>query len=311
VTRELADLSADRWNQNLPVGQVAGLAARQHGVVALEQLTALGVSKSWIYRRVREGWLRVVLPGVFAVGHTALSWRGECMAAVFWCGSGAVISHVPAAALWDLVRSASQAVHVTVPRGGRSSRRGVRVHQTRRFEVADRAVVDGIPVTSIERTLVDIAGIVRPERLEQALEQAVRMNKVDFALLRDNTRGRKGTATLHALIAGLDPLAPQVHQGIERTFLKLIRKADLPQPEANVWIHNHEVDFLWREAKLVVELDSLEFHRTPARFESDRKRDIDLKRFGYTVIRITHRRLKREPAAVIRDLRYFLSVCGP
>jgi very-short-patch-repair endonuclease len=87
-----------------------------------------------------------------------------------------------------------------------------------------------------------------------------------------------------------------------------IRKANLPG--VNVWIHNHEVDFFWREQRLIVELDSREFHLTPAAFENDRRRDIALQALGYTVIRITHRRLIEEPAAVIRELRYFLSGGG-
>ena len=89
-----------------------------------------------------------------------------------------------------------------------------------------------------------------------------------------------------------------------------IRKANLPKPGVNVWIHNHEVDFFWREQRLIVELDSREFHLTPAAFENDRRRDIALQALGYTVIRITHRRLIEEPAAVIRELRYFLSGGG-
>jgi very-short-patch-repair endonuclease len=111
-------------------------------------------------------------------------------------------------------------------------------------------------------------------------------------------------------LLSFDPLAPQANEGIERTFLRLIRKANLPKPEINVWLHNHEVDFLWRDWKLIVELDGREFHLTPTAFENDRRRDIDLQRLGYTVLRITHRRLKDEPAAVIRELRYFLSGGG-
>jgi len=117
---------------------------------------------------------------------------------------------------------------------------------------------------------------------------------------------------LRAVIAAFDPLAPQTNEGLERTFLRLIRKAKLPKPEVNVRVGDYEVDFLWREHKLVVELDSLQYHRTPTAFEQDRKRDIDLKRAGYTVLRITHRRLQDEPAAVTRELRYFLNAgaCG-
>jgi very-short-patch-repair endonuclease len=157
---------------------------------------------------------------------------------------------------------------------------------------------------------VDIAGEVSRERLEQALIRAERQGQLDWAALRKSASGKPGTRKLRAVIDQFDPLAPQANDGIERTFLRLIRKANLPKPEVNVWIHNHEVDFFWREQRLIVELDSREFHLTPAAFENDRRRDIALQALGYTVIRITHRRLIEEPAAVIRELRYFLSGGG-
>jgi len=309
--REPADTSADRWNPNLPVGQnVARLAADQDGSVALCELLDRGVSKSWVHRRVGDGWLHPVLPAVYAVGHPKLSWRGRLRAALLWCGEEAALSHITAASIQELLQSSSALVHLTIPRGGRTSHKWVRVHHTRRLAEWERTEVDGLAITSIERTLVDIAGQVRQERLEQAVVRAERMGRVDWALLRRTARGKPGTKALQAVIAQFDPLAPKVNEGIERTFLRLIRKANLPKPEVNVWLRNHEVDFLWREQRLVVELDSREFHLTPTAFENDRRRDIELQRLGYIVIRITHRRLQEEPAAVIRELRYFLSGGG-
>jgi very-short-patch-repair endonuclease len=305
---ELADLAPGNRVPNLPRDLiVAELADGQDGVVEFGQLRGLGLSQSSVDRSVRAGRLHVVLPGVYAVGHTSLSWRGRLRAALLWGGEDAVLSHMTAAGLWDLLLSASPKVHITIPRGGRTSRDWVCVHHTRHV---DRAEVNGFPVTSVERTLIDIAAEVRPERLEQAVEQAVRMNRLNFGALKE-ARGHRGAGALRAVIASFDPLAPETNLGIERTFLRLVKNYRLPKPETNVQVGPYVVDFLWEQQKLIVELDSLAHHRTPTVFESDRKRDIHLKRLGHTVLRITDRRLKEEPAVVAQEISYFLSVSGP
>ena len=307
--RNLADFNRGNRGQDLPRDRIVAESARD-GVVGLKELGDHGVSDDAVHRSVKAGRLHPVLPGVYAVGHPTLSWRGRLRAALLWCGDEAVLSHTTAASLQELLRSSSALVHVTIPRGGRTSQRWVRVHHTRRLAEWERTELNGLAMTSIERTLVDIAGEVRQERLEQAVVRAERSGQLDWAALRRTARGKPGTRKLHAVIAQFDPLAPAANEGIERTFLRLIRKAKLPKPEVNVSLHNHEIDFLWREQKLVVELDSRQFHLTPTAFESDRKRDIHLQGLGYTVLRITHRRLQQEPAAVIRELTYFLSGGG-
>jgi very-short-patch-repair endonuclease len=307
--RDLADSPPGKRRQNLPRDQIVAELS-QDGVVSLRQLESVGISESAVMRSLRAGRLHLVLPGVYAVGHPTLSWRGKLRAALLWCGEEAVLSHMTAASLRELLRSSSGLVHVTIPRGGKTSHKWVRVHHTRHLAEWERTQVNGLAITSIERTLVDIAAEVSQDRLEQALIRADRSGQLDWAALRRSARGKPNTRKLHAVIAAFDPLAPQANEGIERTFLRLIRKARLPKPEVNVWIHNHEVDFLWRERRLIVELDSREFHLTPTAFENDRRRDIALQALGYTVLRITHRRLNEEPAAVIRELRYFLSGGG-
>lgn len=306
---QLADSRSGNRTQNLPRDLVvAGLA--RDGVVGLQELRSHGISSSAVKRGLKAGRLHLVLPGVYAVGHPTLSWQGKLRAALLWCGEEAVLSHITAASVRELLRSSSALVHVTIPRGGKTSHKWVRVHHTRRLAERERSEVNGLAVTSIERTLVDIAGEVSQERLEQAVIRAERQRRLDWRALRTSARGVRGAKALHAVIAAFDPLAPQANEGIERTFLRLIRKAKLPKPEVNVWLHNREVDFLWRDQRLIVELDSREFHLTPTAFEDDRRRDIALQALGYTVIRITYRRLIEEPAAVIRELRYFLSGGG-
>lgn len=307
---ELADSSRGIRDQILPRDRIVAELASD-GVVGHKELRSRGISKHAVHRGLASGRLHVVLPGVYAVGHSALSWRGRLRAAVLWGGEDAVLSHLTAAGLWDLLLSASPTVHITVPRGGKTSRAWIRAHHARQI---DRAEVNGFPVTTVERTLVDLAPMIRPDRLERAVEQAVRMDRLDFGAMktvRSECRGRRGLAALDAAIAAFDPLAPQTHPGIERAFLRLIRKYKLPEPKTNVQAGPYVVDFLWEEQKLIVELDSLQHHRRPGVFEADRKRDIDLKLLGYTVIRITHRRLEAEPAVVADELRYFLSACAP
>jgi very-short-patch-repair endonuclease len=301
--RELADFTPGNRVPNLPRDLiVAELAADQDGVVELGQLGALAISQSSVDRGVDAGRLHRVLPGVYAVGHSSLSWRGKLRAAVLWGGEDAVLSHITAASLWDLLPSASPKVHITIPRGGRKSRAWVRVHHTRRPPA--RAEVNGFLVTTVERTLADIAPVVRTDRLEQAIEQAVRMNRLDFSAV-------QGPKQLRVLIAQFDPLAPQTNPGIERDFLRLVRRYGLEEPQTNVQVGPYVVDFLWPKQKVIVELDSLQHHRRPSVFEADRKRDIDLGRLGYTVLRVTHRRLQEEPAVVAQEIAYFLSASGP
>jgi very-short-patch-repair endonuclease len=184
------------------------------------------------------------------------------------------------------------------------------MHHTRELDPADVAVVDRIRVTSLARTLLDIAETEPQRRLEQALEQAERMRLLDLRAIKETcqrNQGRRGLKPLSAAVREFDHLAPETNQGLERDLLRLIRKYRLPQPQINAQVGPYVVDFLWEDRKLIIEADSYEFHGGRAVFESDRKRDIQLRLTGYTVIRLTHRRLKHEPAVVANELRALLS----
>jgi very-short-patch-repair endonuclease len=289
---------------------VAELAERQDGVVARRQLAQLGMSESAIARRLAAGRLHRIHPGAYAVGHTVLTWGGKLRAAVLWGGEGAVVSHLPAACIWDLLSSASPLIHLTVPQRSGASRPGVRVHQARRLHADDCAAVRGVPVTSLARTLLDLAETEPFARLERAVEQAERMRLLDPSAIErviERNRGRRGIRPLRSVIASLDPKAAETSSRLEREFLRLVRGCGLPTPEVNVSVGPYVVDFLWREQRLIVELDGYEHHQTRTAFERDRSRDIQLKLAGYEVLRITHRRLHTEPAVVAGELRRFLS----
>jgi very-short-patch-repair endonuclease len=182
------------------------------------------------------------------------------------------------------------------------------VHRVRRLHEDDGALVDGIPVTGVARTLLDLADVV-PQRLDRALEAAERLGLFDLAAvdaLIARSRGHHGLGALaKALRDYREP--PHTDSEMELDFVRLCRNAGLPAPSTSVLIAGHRVDAVWQQQRLVVELDGREFHRTRAAFERDRMRDADLQVAGYRVLRITHRRLTRYPGAVVNSLRLLLS----
>jgi Protein of unknown function (DUF559) len=235
--------------------------------------------------------------------------RGHWLAAVLACGDGAVLSHLSAGALWGLIGYRRGPVDVTSATG-RPGRAGIALHQTK-VNDDERNVTARIPVTSVSRTLVDLAGILDSTRLRRAFEEADRLRLLDTkALLRscDRAGGRRGIGNLRRLIG--DARAPAYPRTpLEHRFLEFYRAhlSDLPQPVTNVLLLGHEVDALWPKHRVAVEMDSWEFHRHRAAFERDRARDAARQAAGYKVVRLTHRRLRDEPAAVASQLRALLA----
>jgi len=287
---------------------IAALAARQHGVATRRQLLALGFSRHAIDRWIASGRLHPIYRGVYAVGHANLSRRGRWMAAVLACGDEAVLSHRSAGALWDIAPTSSPLTDVTVPRG-RSGHRRIRLHQVRRLTDDDRTVHDAIPVTSVARTLFDLAEVFDARRLERALERAERLQLFDLRAIEgqiERGRGRRALKRIVPVLGASHP-APQTRSELERDFLDLCRSTDLPAPQVNVIVEGYEVDALWPDQRLIVELDSFEYHRTRAAFERDRARDTALQLAGHRVLRITWRRLRDEPGAVATAIRTLLA----
>ena len=230
------------------------------------------------------------------------------MAAVLACGDGALLSHRCAAALWGLLPIRGGRIHVTVDASGRSGRPGLAVHCAR-IRLEDRATRERIPVTSVARTLFDLAEVVDPGVLRRAFEAAERLRLLDlraFDSLCEHRRGRHGLRPMLDLLPGLRP-APETRSELERRFLAFCRDARLPQPAVNVIVAGYEVDALWSDRRLVVELDSYEFHRTRAAFERDRARDAALQLAGYRVLRLTARRLEEEAEAAAEGIRSLLA----
>jgi very-short-patch-repair endonuclease len=282
--------------------RIAALARRQHGVVSRTQLLHADVSSKVIDNRVRAGWLRPIHRGVYLVGPTQSEWARE-MAAVLGCGDGSVVSHATAAALWGLLPypARDRPVEVTVPIGRVRRRRGIRVHRAD-LEHEEVTKLKRIPVTTPTRTLLDLASCASLPDLEEATAKALathRTSREKLLALLARYPHRHGAPRLRALV---EARPRRTRSDTEKRFLALVRRAQLPTPDTNVMLRGYEVDALWREDRLVVELDSWAHHSSRAMFEADRRRDAELAAEGLRVVRITWRQIVDEPEAVVARL---------
>ncbi len=283
---------------------IRGLAERQHGVVAHRQLLELGVGLGAVQRRREGGLLIPVFQGVFALGHQRIGQRGEWRAAVLACGPRAVLSHGSAAQLWGL-RGSRGAIEV-LRRSGGARHPGIRLHQTRSLKPGEITEEGGIPVTSIERTVLDMAGRLDDKQLERLLVAADRSGRLSWPRLGQalsRRRGRKGAGRLRRIAAEVDPRAVDALSGVEVDFLALCRPANLPLPQVNVLIAGHLVDFLWPRERVIVETDSYTYHGDRPAFERDHQVDVDLFAAGYDVYRTTERMLSRDPGPFLANVR--------
>ncbi len=290
---------------------MASLAARQHGVVSVGQLMRLGYSRDQIRWAAKTARLHSVDRSVYAVGHTRLSPYGQCLAAVFASGPGAVLSHHSAAWLHGIARWSPRPFHVTGP-VARRPRLPVRIHRARRLEAADREVLEGIPVASVSRTLLDLAAAVKFAQLEKLVERAEDREVLDLRRVEEllaRTAGHHGHGRLRRAIALYKPTS-FTRSTLEQRFLELWAGTGRPQPRVNYVEEGFELDCYWPEFRFAVELDVYETHGGRAAFERDRKREEDLLLAGIEVARITGPRLEREPEAVIRRVTRLLEGRG-
>jgi hypothetical protein len=278
---------------------IPALAAHQHGVVSRAQLRTAGLHDRAIDRRIAAGRLHPVYRGIFAVGRTDLTVKGRWMAAVLASGDGAVLSHTSAAAAWELRAAGTGSVHVTVPgTAGRQRRAGIRLHRSAMLGADDATTRDGIPITDPARTLIDLATLLRGRPLEQALDLAELRGLVDFADLERRLAAhptRPGSPALQALLSGYTAGTFVTRSEMEERFLALCDDHGLPRPDVNTRIEGEECDFVWRDARLIVEVDGYAYHRSPNAFEDDRERDVKLTVAGWQVLRFTWAKITVRP----------------
>ena len=289
--------------------RIARLADEQHGVVSLAQLTGLGLSAGAVRARAAAGRLHRVYRGVYAVGRARLEVRGRRMAAVLACGPGAVLSHRTAADALGLLPRASARIEISVPSRVPRRHPGLLVHRAAALQPDDCTTVDGIPCTTVARTLLDLAAVVGAAELARAIEAAEKrriFDGRDIAAALERAPGQPGAGRLHTALASYTGEPPPTREEFERRAHELFVRAGLPRPRVNALIdvagEQFEVDFHWPDRRLIVEADSWEHHKTRAAFERDRRRDQLLTAAGWTVIRVTWRQLTQTPHQVIAAL---------
>ena len=302
----------DAWrpqDESPPDLAIASVAARQHGVVTLAQIETAGLGRRAAGHRISLRRLRRIHRGVYATGHAPLTFSGRSLAAALAVGDGAVVSHLSAAVIWGLLTDFGAAIDVSVARH-RTSRPGINVHCVRRLDSADTTYRDRIPVTTVPRTLLDLADTAS----EPALRRATRLAQVDHKTDEDAIRaqleragGRRGAHRLAALIS--DGPAP-TRSEFEDRILALIGTHDLPRPVVNAVLrnaqHTFEVDFLFPEQRVVVEADGRQFHDDRLSRRRDAAKQAVLEASGFRVIRLTWDQVKDHPAQTIRRIRRLL-----
>lgn len=285
------------------------LAEQQHGVVAWRQLIALGLTEGLIKSRVKDGQLIMLHRGVFAVGHRRIGRYGEWMAAVLACGPGAVLSYGSAARLWGM-RGSRGPVEVTRVSGHRRPH-GIRLHQTRSLPDEHVTVEVGIPVTTLERTILDTASRLDARQLEHDLVEADRSRRLRWPKLWEaitsHGRGRKGVGRLKRVATRVDPRFADAVSVSEVDFLILCREEGLKMPQVNVLVEGKRVDFYWPQERLIVEADSYGYHADRASFELDHQSTVDLEVAGYRVHRTTYKMLESNPRPFLSLVRASLA----
>ena len=292
---------------------LAELARRQHGVVARRQLGEAGFGRDAIAVRLRAGRLHRVHAGVYSVApRPLLSRQGRWLAAVLASGADAVLSHHTAAALWGLGGYSDGSIHVTISHKSTSTKQ-IRRHLSLVPE-DERAVEEGIPVTSVHRTMFDLAATVSVDQVVAMIKEAEYLNRWDrlsLPDLLDRYPGKRGSRKVRFALERLKEEPPgRKRSKLEERFAPFLRRHHLPLPRFNEWIllgsKRYLVDCHWPGTNRIVELDGWQGHRTRSAFRDDRERDRRLTAAGYTVTHITWNQLDDEPEAIAADLRALL-----
>lgn len=281
------------------VGEIAG---RQRAVISRRQLLAIGISPDTIERARARRRLHSVHQGVYSlVAPRARPPLAAEQAALLACGPGALLSHHSAARLHGLrIGGRAQPIHVTTTDSHRRTRAGIVVHRTIKLPRREHHRVQGLPATSVARTLLDLAPLLSDRQLAPLVDQALRgTSRTRLLETLDRHPRRPGTPRLRRL---LDPARPSedTWSKAEARLLAAIRRAHLPTPEANVPIGSYIADLLWREQRVIVEYDSERYHSGPGIFHSDRTRHNDLSTGArHEVLHVTEEHVTHELERVL------------
>jgi very-short-patch-repair endonuclease len=281
--------------------------------VTHRQLLAVGIRAGAIKRRVAAGRLVRRYRGVYAVGHVQDTPEARWIAAVMACGRGAVLSHLDAAVLWKIYVTKGTTIHVTTTTRSPRTLPGIRVHRARKLDPADVTTKDAIPVTTVARTLIDLTDVLPSDRILRAMREAEYLKLLDMDTLIAAVQRANGRRRLNELTQAIERHRPGqiVREELEHRFLELVHAAGLPDPQTNVKVKTrrrpYDVDCLWRDEAVAVELDGRAAHLRAEAFEEDRARDAALTATGLRPLRFTWRRLTEEPEDALAELKATLS----
>lgn len=289
-------------------------AARQHGVLAREAALAFGVSERGIDLRLESGRWRAAAPGVYLPRPVPITWTTEVMATVLGGGRGALASHRTAARLSGLIDVRPPRIEIVARRS--HGWPGVTVHRLRPSDRPLAAAVGSIPVTTVPRTLLDLAGVVPPRVLGHALDSAVRSGATYELVARElattGGRGRRGTVRLREALERRDPSGPVAESPLESEVIDLILDAGLPRPVLqHVVVDGTEIvarlDLAYPGQRIGIEVHGYRFHSPYERWDLDQQRENRLKLLGWTVLVFSWEAVKRRPETVIATIRAALA----
>ena len=280
--------------------EVARIAARQHTIVSAEQLYARGISKRAIEYRLVSKRLRIVYRGVYTVAPGDLPLLALEQAALLASGERSFISHRSAAFVWGLCKAPPARVEVSVVGRSCVSREDIRVHRLQSIDRREIRRHEGLWVSSPARVCLEVAA-TSPSDVVGLIDAGLgnrRLKQRDLRAVVSRHRGDRGVARLAAIL-GDESAMTITRSDAEKAMLKLIRDAHLPLPEVNVRLGPYKPDFLWREQRLIVELDSYGFHGGPGAFQTDREKDLFYRDARFDVLRFTRAHVVHEPAVVL------------
>lgn len=293
------------------------MGAEQFGLFNRAQARAAGLSEACICKRLRAGKLDLFLPNVYGIPGTPASWHQDQVGACLWAGEGSAASHRAAARIWEVDGFSDARVEISTITNKRPNGLNIAVHRVDRFLLPEIVTVSGIPTTSMRRTLLDLAGTKHP-RTEVSLDHAIRRKLTSLGELwllyeEDWTRGRRGIAILRTLLIDRTPGEAPTQSDLELLFRRIVRRANLPQPQQQYLVNlpsgPFHIDFAYPEARLAIELDGYAYHSDREQFDEDRARSNELQLFlGWYVLRFTWAMLKWSQWKVVGLIRHHLDL---
>jgi very-short-patch-repair endonuclease len=295
-----------------PDRAVATRAARHHGIFTITDAIAAGFTRDKRDKRLRAGRWEIVHPGVYRIAGVPEPWRGKVLADCLGARGLAIASHRSAAELWELPGARTDMVEITCERWRRSRRPDLVVHETTSLTNDDVAAVDGIPVATVEQTLLGLAAVVSHGVVEMALDRALRLDltsraRLDEFVKRKGARGRDGVGVLRVLLELNDPFAGLPESAMETTLKRLLRRHGLPTPVFQYVIRDDgrfiaRVDAAYPDLRIAIEFDSYEHHTGKLAIVRDNDRRNVLKQLHWETVTFTAADIRRDGGRALEAL---------